>query len=127
MPKGMKWSRENDGKLMIAVAEIGDDKWDEVAARIPNSTPRSCRERYRIMYQVPLPWNDDLDRRLLGLVAQWGHKWQFISKFVGRVAGTCSSRWKTLTRSISKPMEYVLPIVPTDDYDPKWDFKAIDE
>ena len=96
-----KWTPEEDALLMQAMKRfryLQDVRWTEVAAIIPDRTPKACRKRWVNGLNGRLKkgsWSADEDERLRQGVAMLSSDWARIAEHVGQRSGDqCSKRWR---------------------------------
>jgi hypothetical protein len=98
-----KFSAEEDDKLRMLVHQMGNQRWESVAQRMPGRTARQCRDRYKnylLSSLVITPWSPEEDALLRRKYAELGPKWVEISRwFRGRSGNDVKNRWN---RHISK-------------------------
>jgi hypothetical protein len=108
-----KFTREEDDIILEEVACNGPRRWKKIAARLPNRTARTVRERYK-NYLSPVlsnkEWTIEEDAKLLSLVETHGQKWvSIVCEFPGRTDVGIKNRYNNIK---TKPL--VLPkILPT--------------
>lgn len=95
---GIKWTKEEDDILRIAVEENGAKNWKQIAKQLPERTEVQCLHRWQKVLKPSLvkgPWTAEEDQKVLELVKQYGaKKWSLIaSKLPGRIGKQCRERW----------------------------------
>ena len=104
----VKWSKQEDDALRLAVDEIGAKNWKQIAARIHGRSEVQCLHRWQKVLKPSLikgPWTADEDRKVEELVKKYGaKKWSLIaSNLPGRIGKQCRERWHNhLNPEISK-------------------------
>eukprot|EP00529_Nitzschia_sp_RCC80_P005226 CAMPEP_0113486984 /NCGR_PEP_ID=MMETSP0014_2-20120614/25278_1 /TAXON_ID=2857 /ORGANISM="Nitzschia sp." /LENGTH=991 /DNA_ID=CAMNT_0000380673 /DNA_START=28 /DNA_END=3003 /DNA_ORIENTATION=+ /assembly_acc=CAM_ASM_000159 len=104
----VKWSKQEDDALRLAVDEIGAKNWKQIAARIHGRSEVQCLHRWQKVLKPSLikgPWTADEDRKVVELVKKYGaKKWSLIaSNLPGRIGKQCRERWHNhLNPEISK-------------------------
>jgi hypothetical protein len=104
--KFIKWTPEEDAKVIAGVREIGKD-WLRVATLVPGRTNDQCCRRWIHKLNPDIKsgkWTEEEDEKLTDAVTQFGSNWGQVSALVpGRTNAQCSARWcKHLDASISK-------------------------
>ena len=104
-PKGsakMKFTAEEDSKLLELVAAQGAHNWPKIAESFPHRNARQCRERYK-NYLAPdvskKPFSDDEETLLRSLIEKHGKKWSYISQFFqNRTDVSLKNHWINIQR-----------------------------
>lgn len=86
IPLGLrhKFTKEEDQKLKQIVAELGENAWPKVAARMGNRTSRQCRERYKNYLADSAknePWTPEEEELLEAKFNKYGPRWSLIATF----------------------------------------------
>ena len=96
-----KWTAEEDALLIQAMKHFGcvnEVRWTEVAAMVPERTPKACRKRWVNGLNERLKkgsWTAEEDLRLREGVAKLNSDWARIAEHVGQRSGDqCSKRWR---------------------------------
>lgn len=96
-----KWTPEEDALLTQAMKRfryLQDVRWTEIAAAIPDRTPKACRKRWVNGLNDRLKkgtWTPEEDNRLRQGVALLNSDWARIAEHVGQRSGDqCSKRWR---------------------------------
>ena len=113
-----KWTSEEDALLIQAMKQfryLQDVRWTEVAATIPDRTPKACRKRWVNGLNDRLKkgtWTPEEDNRLRQGVALLNYDWARIAEHVGQRSGDqCSKRW----REVLDPAINKSPWTPEED------------
>ena len=93
----IKFTPEEDAKLIQLVKQIGPCMWDTIALSMPGRKGRQCRDRY-MNYLSPAvnldQWTEDEDKMLIEKFGVFGSQWSKISKFFnGRTGSALKNRW----------------------------------
>lgn len=105
-----RWTESEDRTLVEAYERLGP-QWQRVAQLIPGRTDDQCAKRWSDVLDPRISmrlreWNEEEDRKLLGLIERYGTKWTVISKEMdGRTGLTCRNRWRKLVRMGEKAQE----------------------
>lgn len=96
--QGVKWSKQEDDALRIAVDEHGAKNWKLISKYLPQRTEVQCLHRWQKVLKPTLvkgPWTPDEDRKVIDLVRKFGpKKWsQIASNLPGRIGKQCRERW----------------------------------
>jgi hypothetical protein len=100
-----RFTSNEDQALRTLVCMYGLNRWDTIAAFLPERTSRQCRERYEY-YLAPnvynSPWTHLEDELLETKVAEYGTKWVSLTRFFpGRTGNRLKNRWyKVLSKRI---------------------------
>jgi hypothetical protein len=98
----VKFSPEEDARLLSLVAEHGADDWTTISALMGNRNARQCRERYRNYVDPNLsnaPWTADEDRLLEDKVTEFGTRWNRVAVFFSnRSDMALRNRWQMIER-----------------------------
>jgi len=80
---GIKWTKEEDDILRIAVEENGAKNWKQIAKQLPERTEVQCLHRWQKVLKPSLvkgPWTAEEDQKVLELVKQYGaKKWSLMT------------------------------------------------
>ena len=100
--KRKMFSTTEDMKLRAMVLQLGINDWKKISEKMPNRTPRQCRERYK-NYLAPEiqngPWTREEDNALLMLYQKFGPRWSTISQFFRtRSEVNVKNRWTSIGR-----------------------------
>ncbi len=104
----IKWTKEEDEALRVAVDKHGARNWKKIAMALPERTEVQCLHRWQKVLKPSLvkgPWTADEDKKVLALVKKYGaKKWSLIaSQLPGRIGKQCRERWHNhLNPDISK-------------------------
>lgn len=98
----MKFTPEEDKKLVELVLIYGFDDWQRISQLLPGRCPRQCKDRYFHYLSPHLAhddWNAEMDQRLSNYVAQYGRKWKaFEAYFPGRTSVFLKNRYNKILR-----------------------------
>lgn len=105
VPK-IKFTREEDSMLLMAVQKYGTNDWQSVSACLPGRNIRQCRERWNNYVNPDLvarPWTKEEDRILEEKYHKYGPRWRMIvTYFKNRSVNNVKNRWLTKQRRIAK-------------------------
>jgi hypothetical protein len=126
----VKFTEEEDKKLTKLVQQFGVKDWIKISQLMETRNPRQCRERWNNYVNPALrtePWTADEDKILEEKFAEFGPRWNKISKFfVNRSDNNIRNRWMMIARHRAKnqkspispaptqrvePPQYVMPVV----------------
>ncbi|EAY03723.1 Myb-like DNA-binding domain containing protein [Trichomonas vaginalis G3] len=123
----VKFTEEEDLKLQQLVMRYGAKDWIRISQLMITRNPRQCRERWNNYINPALrtdPWSPEEDMLLDQKYAEYGPKWNKISKFLkNRSDNNIRNRWMMIARHrakhqkspISPPptqrVEYTTPVV----------------
>ena len=98
----MKFTPEEDKKLLELVAAQGARNWPKIAQSLPHRNARQCRERYK-NYLAPgvssRPFSDDEEILLRKLINEYGQKWSLIAQhFQNRTDVSLKNHWINVQR-----------------------------
>jgi hypothetical protein len=100
------WTAEEDAAIEEWVQEKGTKHWVELAANLPNRTPRECRERWEFHFHRDRPsvkWSEFEDAMLIEYQQTLGNRWKLIaSELPGRSECAIKSRWNSLMKKRRK-------------------------
>lgn len=109
----VKFSANEDEKLIGIVTEIGDSDWVKVASRMKTRNPRQCRERWNNYLNPELnvePWTKEEDEILLKKHKEFGGRWSKIGMFLkGRSDNAIKNRYMQYSRKPGKRIGSVNP------------------
>jgi hypothetical protein len=104
--RNRKFTSEEDQRLSALVEQYGRDRWSIISRMMPNRNARQCRERWTNYLQPHLrigAWTPNEDQMLEAKFAQYGTKWNKISKFfINRSPLSLRNRHMVLTRQRRK-------------------------
>ena len=113
----IKFTEEEDQKLLSIIQKVGTKNWKEVAAQMKTRNPRQCRERWNNYLNPSLndaPWTPQEDYLLEMLQQKYGTQWNKIAKhFNNRSDNSLRNRWmriKRHKRKISNKIDKMLEI-----------------
>jgi hypothetical protein len=102
----VKFSPEEDARLLDLVAEHGTKDWMTVSALMGNRNARQCRERYKNYLDRALSntqWTADEDRLLADKVKEFGTRWNKVAVFfTNRSDMALRNRWQMIERRRAK-------------------------
>ncbi|EAX88873.1 Myb-like DNA-binding domain containing protein [Trichomonas vaginalis G3] len=107
-----KFSRKEDEQLTYLVESIGDDlDWKAIASKMPDRTPRQCKERWT-NYLAPnldkSPWKEEEDQLLIKKYEELGPRWRLIAKsFPNRTEISVKNRMKKNLRKQLKNQRFI--------------------
>jgi hypothetical protein len=98
-----KFTPEEDDLIRELVSRYGDPRyapWAEIAAQLPDRSPRQVRERFQ-HYLSPRvsggPWSREEDDLLRALQGKFGNTWATIAKWMrGRTNIAVRNRWRII-------------------------------
>jgi hypothetical protein len=97
----VKWGKEEDQRLLDAVAKYGASSWTKVAALVTGRTSKQCRERWLGQlspYVHKTTWTVEEDAMLFHGHSLYGNQWTAIAQFLpGRSAICVKNRWNWLS------------------------------
>jgi hypothetical protein len=100
-PARQKFIQREDDQLRELVAELGENNWADVAARLGTRSARQCRERYRNYLSPNLlngQWTEAEDTLLIEKHSEFGAKWStIVSFFPTRSEVNIKNRWTQLS------------------------------
>lgn len=96
--KSLKWSEDEDNKLIELVKVYGNKNWKKISECLETRNPVQCLHRWSKILQPGLvkgPWTVEEDRKLLQWVkSQGAMKWSMCSELIpGRSGKQCRERW----------------------------------
>ena len=96
--KCIKWSPEEDSRLLEAAQKYTTKNWELISQLFPGKSPKQCSSRYKKINIVDLvkgPWTYEEDRKLLKWIQKEGPKrWSMCAEtIVGRTGKQCRERW----------------------------------
>lgn len=96
------WTKDEDERLLQAVAQFGTDDWSQVRQGVRSRTVKQCKDRYKLKLDpaiVTAPWTRAEDMELLQLSREHGRSWTKIAKHLtGRTENAVKARIATLER-----------------------------
>jgi hypothetical protein len=108
----LKFTPEEDAKLIELVEELGPKRWIEVSARLGTRNARQCRERYNNYLNPHLRqglWTAEEDALVERKFAELGPKWNKIGRFfLGRSDNALRNRWMMLARHQAKEKSVIM-------------------
>mmetsp|Transcript_18037 Transcript_18037/g.56493 ORF Transcript_18037/g.56493 Transcript_18037/m.56493 type:complete len:265 (-) Transcript_18037:200-994(-) len=78
----VRWSQDEDARLLQAVTVHGPRLWDKIAAHVATRDARQCRDRWAHHLRpgvVKKPWTREEDAKLDLFISSLGHRWSDIS------------------------------------------------
>jgi hypothetical protein len=106
VPMKIKFSPEEDAKLLDLVQRYGAKDWMKIANLMETRNARQCRERFKNYLNPDLrkdPWTREEDEILDQRYMEYGAKWNKISKFfVNRSDNAIRNRWMMMARHRAK-------------------------
>jgi hypothetical protein len=98
----IKWSPDEDEKLISAVSKHGITSWSRIGALVPGRTSKQCRERWLGQLSPGIlksDWTPEEDLQLIRVQAFHGNKWTVIAEALpGRSSLSVKNRWNWLIR-----------------------------
>ncbi|EAY09222.1 Myb-like DNA-binding domain containing protein [Trichomonas vaginalis G3] len=98
----VKFSEEEDRKLIQIVQTMGTNDWKKIAAHLKTRNARQCRERWNNYINPDLnesEWTVDEDELLIKLQKEYGTAWNKIAKYFDkRSDNALRNRWMRLKR-----------------------------
>ena len=96
--KCIKWSPEEDSRLLEAAQKYTTKNWELISQLFPGKSSKQCSSRYKKINIVDLvkgPWTYEEDRKLLKWIQKEGPKrWSMCAEtIVGRTGKQCRERW----------------------------------
>lgn len=79
----LRWTKEEDQKLLEAVSKYGPHNWGLISKLIGTRTGKQCRERWIIHHDPSYnrdEWSKEEDQLLIDLQSKYGNKWSVIAK-----------------------------------------------
>lgn len=102
----VKFTEEEDAKLAKLVMLHGSKDWIQISKLMETRNPRQCRERWNNYVNPALrtdPWTAEEDQLLDQKFAEFGPRWNKISKFfVNRSDNNIRNRWMMIARHRAK-------------------------
>ena len=102
----IKFTEEEDQKLLKIISNVGTKNWKEVAAQMKTRNPRQCRERWNNYLNPSLndnPWTAQEDYLIEVLYDKYGTQWNKIAKhFNNRSDNSLRNRWMRIKRHKNK-------------------------
>lgn len=80
----MRFTPEEDEKLMKLITLLGTRDWEAIANEMRNRSPRQCRDRWYNYISPDIsttPWTEEDDEKLDKLYDKFGPKWKKIASF----------------------------------------------
>jgi hypothetical protein len=108
----VKFSPEEDSRLLELVQQYGSKAWNCIAAGMGNRNSRQCRERYNNYLDPSLrhdSWTNEEDLLLIEKVTEYGLKWNTIAKFFeDRSDIALRNRWQLIYRRVNRPKSSIM-------------------
>ena len=118
----IKFTEEEDMKLHRLVMQFGAKDWIKISQLMETRNPRQCRERWNNYVNPALrtdPWTPEEDMLLDQKFAEYGPKWNKISKFfVNRSDNNIRNRWMMIARHRAKSQKSPISPAPTPTQSP---------
>jgi hypothetical protein len=115
----VKFTAEEDEKLLSIVKEHGSRDWVFVALLHGTRNPRQCRERYANYLAPSLRhdgWTVEEDALLLQKYSEYGPKWNKIARvFTNRSDNALRNRWQLMNRRQLRSSPQFCPVIPSPD------------
>lgn len=101
--KKVKFTKAEDAKLAMLVAEYSDNDWKTIAEHMSPRTARQCRERWTNYVNPSLskdPWTPEEDLLLIEKHKEFGNHWKIIERyFNNRSKNNIKHRWASMKES----------------------------
>lgn len=98
--KKVKFTKAEDAKLAMLVAEYSDNDWKTIAEHMAPRTARQCRERWTNYVNPSLskdPWTPEEDLLLIEKHKEFGNHWKIIERyFNNRSKNNIKHRWASM-------------------------------
>lgn len=98
----LKFTLQDDQRLLKVVEETGTSNWRIVADKMPGRNPRQCRERWTNYVNPELkkdPWTTEEEELLLRKYNELGPRWHTIASFLGsRSTNQIKNRYSMIMR-----------------------------
>lgn len=88
MPKSysrVKWTQEENDKLLRHVSKNGIKKWKQIATELKTKTAQQCRDHYNNVLDPSISnalWTEEEERILLLKYEQYGNHWTQIKNYL---------------------------------------------
>lgn len=103
--KKVKFTKAEDAKLAMLVAEYSDNDWKTIAEHMAPRTARQCRERWTNYVNPSLskdPWTPEEDLLLIEKHKEFGNHWKIIERyFNNRSKNNIKHRWASMKDNYS--------------------------
>mmetsp|Transcript_18038 Transcript_18038/g.56500 ORF Transcript_18038/g.56500 Transcript_18038/m.56500 type:complete len:265 (-) Transcript_18038:200-994(-) len=103
----VRWSQDEDARLLQAVTVHGPRLWDKIAAHVATRDARQCRDRWAHHLRpgvVKKPWTREEDAKLDSFISSLGHRWSEISaNMPGRTCNDVKNRFHGRARRKQSP------------------------
>jgi len=105
----VKFTPEEDARLLELVHEYGTKEWITIASLMRTRNPRQCRERWHNYLNPTLKmgnWTPEEDELLVKKYAVYGSKWSRIARFFKKRSDlSLRNRWQLLERKRKQAAE----------------------
>lgn len=100
----IKWTLEEDKKIIELVQRYGTGNWILIAQQIDGKNGKQCRERWTNNLNPELNfsnWTAQEDQLIINLFSYAGSKWAEMAKYLhGRSANAIKNRFRSITRQV---------------------------
>lgn len=122
--KKMKWSPEEDKKLLESIRIHGTSNWPLIASALTGRTGKQCRERWLNQLKPDLnrdDWTTQEDRILMQQQRIFGNSWSKIAPSLpGRSTNAIKNRWSWLNRQKNRNQRNLAQLPPSAPMTPNY-------